>query len=78
MSSPLNLEFRCDPPVLPRQRQLPRRIDENSAQLHVFSSVEEYYHKLYFEAISIVKGYLEKRFMQKKFLIFQQMEKALS
>ena len=48
------------------------------AQLsHVFSSVEEYYHKHHFEAIDIVKGDLERRFMQNNFLIVQNMEKAL-
>jgi hypothetical protein len=35
---------RCDPPVLPGQRQLPKRID-NGSQQHVFSSVEAYYRK---------------------------------
>ena len=35
----------CDPPVLPRQRQIPRRLDDGTAQ-HSFSSVEKYYSTL--------------------------------
>ena len=54
---------RCDLPILPRQRQLPRRINVGTAH-HVFSSVEDYFRKEYFEAIDIVKGDLEKRSMQ--------------
>ena len=65
---------RCDPPVLPRQRQLPRRINDGIAQ-HVFSSVEGYFCKEYFEAIDIVKGDLEKTFKQRNFLIVQKVEK---
>lgn len=34
----------CDPPVLLRQRQLSRRIDDGAAQ-HTFSTVECYYRK---------------------------------
>ena len=36
---------RCDSPVLPRQRQIPRRLDSGSSQ-HVFTSVEEYFRKV--------------------------------
>ena len=38
---------KCDPPVLPRQRQIPRRIDDGIAQ-HIFTSVEDHYRKEYF------------------------------
>ena len=34
----------CDPPVLPHQRQIPRRLDGGMPQ-HTFSFVEEYYRK---------------------------------
>ena len=67
---------RCDPPVLPRQRQLPRRIDDGAAQ-HTFTSIECFYRKEYFQAIDVVKADLEKRFIQKNFLIAQKIEKML-
>lgn len=65
---------RCDPPVLPRQRQLPRKIDDGSSQ-HVFSSVKCYFCKEYFEAIDLVKNDLESRFTKKSFLTVQKIEK---
>lgn len=67
----------CDSPVLPRQRQLPKRVDDGLARSHVFSSVEDYYRKQYYEAIDLVKGDLERRFTQKNFLIVKQIEKML-
>lgn len=67
---------RCDQPVLPRQRQLPRRMDDGAAQV-TFNTVECYHRKEYLEAIDVVKGDLERWFMQKKFLIAQKIEKML-
>ena len=53
----------CEQPVLPRtRRSSPRRIDDGAPQ-HVFASVEEYYKRDYFEAIDIIKGELERRFI---------------
>ena len=49
---------KCDPPVLPRQRQLPKRIDDGAPQ-HVFTVVEDLYRKLYFEAIDCVRENLK-------------------
>lgn len=67
---------RCDPPVLPRQKQLPRRIDEGIAQ-HVFTAVEQYYRREYFQALDEVKGDLERRFQQKNFLFVRSIEELL-
>ena len=47
---------KCDPPVLPRQRQIPRRIDDGYIAQHVFTSVEDHYRKEYFEAIDALHG----------------------
>ena len=43
----------------------------------MFTSVEEYYRKDYFQAIDEVKGDLEKRFRQKNFLFVQSIENLL-
>ena len=69
-------EVSCDPPVLPRQRQVPRRLDDGAPQ-HSFSSVEEYYRKEYFEAIDTVKGDLHRRFQQENFLFIRSVEALL-
>ena len=67
---------RCDPPVLPRQRQIPRRLDSGSSQ-HVFTSVEEYFRKDCYEAIDCITGELERRFCQDNFLLVQKIEGML-
>ena len=44
---------------------------------HTFTSIECFYCKEYFQAIDLVKAALEKRFIQKNFLIAQKIEKCL-
>ena len=67
-----------DPPVLPRQRRLPKRIDDGAPQ-HVFTAVtvEDLYRKEYIEAIDCVKGELERRFHQDNFLFVRSIEAML-
>ena len=67
---------KCDPPVLPRKRQLPKRIDDGAPQ-HVFTAVEDLYRKEYFEAIDCVKGELERCFHQDNFLFVRSIEAVL-
>ena len=67
----------CDPPVLPRRRQIPRRLDDGTPQ-HSFSSVEEYYRKQYYEAIDNVKGDLHRRFQQDNFSFVRSIETLLT
>ena len=67
---------KCDPPVLPRRRQFPRRIDGGAPQ-HVFATAEDLYRKEYFEAIDCVKGELERRFCQENFLFVRNIEAML-
>jgi len=50
---------KCDEPVLPRYRWLPRCIDDGTAPEHRCSSVEEFYRKEYFQAIDSIKGDLK-------------------
>ena len=50
-------------PVLPRHKRPPRRIDEGAAP-HRFTSVEDYYRSLYFEALDVVSEQISSRFCQ--------------
>ena len=68
---------KCDEPVLPRHRRLPKRIDDGTAAEHRYSSVEEFYRKEYFQAIDNIKGDLENRFMQETFLLVRKIESLL-
>ena len=61
---------------MPRIRRPPRRIYDDTPQ-YVFSSVEEYYKREYFEAIDIINGELERRFLQESFSFVRQIEKLL-
>ena len=66
----------CDEPVLPRQRQFPRRIDDGASQ-HVHASIDAYYRMEYFQAIDTVVGELENRFTQENFLVVRKIEDLL-
>lgn len=68
---------KCDEPVLPRQRWLPRQIDDGAAPEHQYSSVEELYQREYFQAIDSIKVELEDRFMQESFLLVRKIESLL-
>ncbi len=75
----LNLQLKisaCDPPVIPRQRRIPRRLSDGTSQ-HQFTTVEDMHRKEYFEGIDAVKGELERRFRQQNFLFAQTVEKLL-
>ena len=61
---------------MPRIRRPPRQIDDGAPQ-HVFASVEEYYKREYFEAIDIINGELERRFLQESFSFVGEIEKLL-
>ena len=67
----------CNPPIFPRQRQIPRRIDDGIAQ-HVFTSVEDHYRKEYFEVIDAVHGELQRRFLQKNFYLLEILNNCCS
>ena len=44
-------------PVLPRQRQPPKKID-NGTMAHTFNTPEDYYRKQYFEVMNIIASQL--------------------
>lgn len=60
-------------PTLPRQRKIPRRID-NGSENHT-SSPKEFFHCRYFEVLDVLKGELTRRFDQPTFAILREMEK---
>ena len=61
-------------PTLPRQRKIPRRID-NGSENHIFSSPKEFFHCQYFEVLDVLKGELSRRFDQPTFAILKEMGK---
>ena len=67
---------KCDPPVLPRKRRVPRRIDDGGDQHH-FSTIEDLYRAKYFEAIDCVKEELKRCFQQANFLFICEIESML-
>ena len=64
-------EDKCDPPVLPREQKLPRRLN-NDGDGHSFVSVHELYGEEYFETINSLVGDLKKRFKQNIFFYVQK------
>ena len=64
------------PPTLPRQRQIPRRIDDGASNHH-FGTPQEYYRKQYFEVLDLLATELERRFDQNSFKTLQEIERVL-
>ena len=63
-------------PLLPRNRRRPQRHDTGS-EPHHFSSVKEYYQKMYYEACDLLSGELQHRFQTKEIPFVVSMEQAL-
>ena len=57
-------QYFTEEPVLPRQRKLPRRIDDGSPSYHP-STPSEMYQQKYFEALDVVCEEINRRFDQK-------------
>lgn len=66
----------CAKPELPRARRPPKRVDDGATP-HVFSSIDEYFRKEYYEAIDLIKGELESRFSKPNFVLVREIEKVL-
>lgn len=64
------------PPTLPRQRRIPRRIDDGASNHH-FATPQEYYRKQYFEVLDLLATELERRFDQNSFKTLQEIERVL-
>ncbi|XP_028412593.1 zinc finger MYM-type protein 1-like [Dendronephthya gigantea] len=65
-----------DPPTLPKQRKMPKRFDDGSAN-HQFSTPEDYYRKQYFEVLDLLTAEIERRFDQNSFKIINEIEQLL-
>ena len=65
-----------DEPVLPRQRKLPRRIDDG-APSHQPSTPAELYRQKYFEALDVICEEINRRFDQKDLKVVADIERLL-
>ena len=63
-------------PTLPRQRQIPRRIDDGFPN-HQFSCPKDYFRQQYFEILDLLLNELSRRFNQPTFGIMGEMESML-
>ena len=63
-------------PVLPRQRKLPKRLD-NGADSYEFQSPKDYFRQKYFEVLDIVTNEINRRFDQRDFCVASDLEKMI-
>lgn len=63
-------------PVLPRQRQIPRRVDDGAPNHH-FQSPEDFFRKQYYEVLDLLVSEITKRFNQPAFSVLQEMERMI-
>ena len=65
-----------DKPVLPRQKRVPKRIDDGSSG-HSFTCPEDYHRSQYFEAVDIILNELDSRFDQRDLAVLKEIENLL-
>ena len=75
-SAVADLENITDKPVLPRQKRVPRRIDDGSPG-YSFTCPEDYHRSQYFEAIDIILNELDRRFDQRDLAVLREIETLL-
>jgi len=65
-------------PCLQRQRKTPRRLDDGAASSHSFpTTCEDYYWRIYFEAIDLIVNCINDRFDQPGYKIYQNVQNLL-
>jgi len=63
-------------PTLPRQRKRPRRLDDGASS-HTYEMPKDRHRHMYFEAIELTAGEVERRFIQKDLGIVNEIESIL-
>lgn len=67
-------KFDIGEPRLPRQRKRPARYEDGSLP-HIHSSVQDHYRSVYYEALDLLSGELERRFENQHVLVVLSIEK---
>ena len=60
-------------PVLPRQRHIPRRVDDGAPNHH-FQTPEDFFRQQYFEVLDLLMNEITQRFNQPAFSVLHEME----
>ena len=63
-------------PVLPRQRHIPRRVDDGAPNHH-FQTPEDFFRQQYFEVLDLLMNEITQRFNQPAFSVLHEMEKMI-
>ena len=63
-------------PVLPRQKQVPKRIDQGAGS-HQYQSVDEYFQQQYYEVLDIMRSELQRKFDQDGLKLVGEIENLL-
>ena len=63
-------------PMLPRQRHIPRRVNDGAPN-HNFQSPEDFFRQQYFEVLDLLVSEITQRFNQPTFSILQEMERMI-
>ena len=59
------------------KRRAPSRFDETASNTHHHETVENLYHKYYFEFLNILIGKIERRFKSPTFTLYSKVEEVL-
>ncbi len=63
-------------PTLPRQKRIPKRVDDGASS-HTYSLPEEYYRQQFYEVLDVLTQEMTRRFDQPTFTLLREMEKLV-
>ena len=70
-------ELQVSDPSLPRQRRIPRRLDEGSSEHEYPATPKDYFRRIYFEALDLIINCITDRFDQPGFRVYRNIEQLI-
>ncbi len=73
----LRVRTNSDEAVLPRKRKTPKRFEVGEGECSHSSTVEDYFHRLYIEALDLAITCIQDRFIQPGYKLYHNFEELL-
>ena len=70
----LQVKYKADPPVLPRKRKAPRRIEIGEGECYFSDDVKDYYRIQYYEVLDLAVSGISDRFDQPGYIMHSKLE----
>ena len=77
MASEKQTQLELEPPILPRHRRIPHRIDDGLAENEQYSSVKAYFRRSYYNMLDILISEINERFSENSYSVLIALESLL-